>query len=348
MRLSHTSQMPQKSIDNGTKSLYLIYLCNNRVIKERNLIRHIRRLAGFSVAGAVVRGIGDDCAILRLSPGSELLVTTDLCLENVHFRQAWHPAPVVGHRCLTRGLSDIAAMGGEPLACFLSLGLPEDLPQSWVNGFLRGLLKLAKTFNVQLAGGDVSAAHQITADIIVTGQVPAGKAVLRSGARPGDRIYVTGSLGGSAAVLKQLYAGKTIKPTRSSAHFYPTPRLEAGAWLRKRGLATAMIDLSDGLSVDLTHICDESRVSAVITAHNLPLGKGADLELALHGGEDYELLFTAPKRTHVPRQIAGARITEIGEIQNRTNYSTAIHILGENGKVRPLAQRGWEHFSKQR
>jgi thiamine-monophosphate kinase len=318
------------------------------VIKERNLIQYIRRLAGASTTRALVHGIGDDCAVLRLPPGSELLVTTDLCLENVHFRQPWHPAPVVGHRCLTRGLSDIAAMGGVPLACFLSLGLPKALPQSWVNGFLRGLLKLAKQFNIQLAGGDISASRQITADIVVTGQVPAGKAMLRSGAHPSDRIYVTGSLGGSAAVLKQLFAGKSVKPTRPSVHFYPMPRLEVGVWLRKHGLATAMIDLSDGLSVDLAHICTESDVSAVISARNIPVGKDANLELALHGGEDYELLFTAPRRSRVPRLIAGITITEIGEIQNRTNYSTAIRILGENGTTRPLPQRGWEHFSKLR
>jgi thiamine-monophosphate kinase len=314
------------------------------VLKERNLIAHIRRLARTLPVKAVVQGIGDDCAILHPASGSELLVTTDLCVENVHFRRAWHPPVVVGHRCLTRGLSDIAAMGGEPLACFLSLGLPKDLPQAWVNGFLNGLLTLAKRFNVQLAGGDISAAQQITADIIVVGQVPAGKAIRRSGARPGDRIYITGALGGSAAILKQLYAGMPIKPTRSSHHFYPMPRIEVSVQLRKR--ATAMIDLSDGLSVDLAHICEESRVSAKISADQIPIGKGANLELALHGGEDYELLFTAPKRTKIPGEIAGVKITEIGEIKNHSDYSPVIQILGQNGKVRPLAQRGWEHFRK--
>jgi thiamine-monophosphate kinase len=315
---------------------------------ERELIRHIRQLSGNVKSRAVVRGIGDDTAILGLSPGFQLLLTTDLCLENVHFRRGWHPATAVGHRCLTRGLSDIAAMGGEPLACFLSLGLPKGLPQAWVDGFLSGLLSLAHHFKVQLAGGDISAARQITADIVVAGKVPAGKAVLRSGARPGDRIYVTGSLGGSAAVLKQLYAGKKIKPAKSNAHFYPALRIEAGAWLRMKGLATAMIDLSDGLSVDLAHICEESRVSAWINASRLPISKGADLQLALHGGEDYELLFTAPKNARVPSRIAGIRVTEIGAIRNRFDYSSAIQILGENGKVRPLAQRGWEHFKKHR
>jgi thiamine-monophosphate kinase len=316
------------------------------VIRERNLIKTIRRLAGSSATDGLIRGIGDDCAVLRLSPGSELLVTTDLCIENVHFRRAWHPAAAVGHRCITRGLSDIAAMGGQPLACFLSLGLPEDLPQSWVNGFLRGLLAQARRFRLPLAGGDISSARQITADIVVTGQVPAGTAVLRSGARPGDRIYVTGSLGGSAATLKQLFAGKKIKPTRSNTHFYPTPRIAAGAWLRARALATAMIDLSDGLSVDLAHICEESRVAAIVEAIKIPISRGADLELALHGGEDYELLFTVPRRAKVPARIAGITVTEIGEIRNRGDYSSAIQILGHNGRVRPLPQRGWEHFAK--
>jgi thiamine-monophosphate kinase len=317
------------------------------MVKERSLIRQIRRMALASVNSAIKMGIGDDCAILRVKPGFELLVTTDLCIENVHFRRAWHPATAVGHRCLTRGLSDIAAMGGEPLACFLSLGLPADLPQAWANGFLRGLLALARRHKVQLAGGDVSSAPQITADIVVTGQVPSGTAILRSGAKPGDRIYVSGALGGSAGTLKQLLSGKAIKPTKSSPHFYPTPRLEVGDWLRKRHLATAMIDISDGTSVDLRHICDESGVAAILISNKVPIAKSADLELALHGGEDYELLFTSPQSAKIPSRIAGVAITYVGEIRNRRDYSSAIQILGDNGKVLPLPQRGWEHFAGQ-
>jgi thiamine-monophosphate kinase len=317
------------------------------MVKERSLIRQIRRMALASVNSAIKMGIGDDCAILRLKPGFELLVTTDLCIENVHFRRAWHPATAVGHRCLTRGLSDIAAMGGEPLACFLSLGLPADLPQAWANGFLRGLLALASRHKVQLAGGDVSSAPQITADIVVTGQVPSGTAILRSGAKPGDRIYVSGALGGSAGTLKKLLSGKAIKPTKSSPHFYPTPRLEVGDWLRKRHLATAMIDISDGTSVDLRHICDESGVAAILISNKVPIAKSADLELALHGGEDYELLFTSPQSAKIPSRIAGVAITYVGEIRNRRDYSSAIQILGDNGKVLPLPQRGWEHFAGQ-
>lgn len=305
-------------------------------------------MSAASANNAVKTAIGDDCAILRLKPGFELLVTTDLCVEDVHFRRGWHTPAAVGHRCLARGLSDIAAMGGEPLACFLSLGLPDDLPQAWVNGFLRGLLALAERYKVQLAGGDVSSAPQIMADIVVTGKVPSGTAILRSGANPGDHIYVTGTLGGSAAVLKQFFAGRHVKPTKSSPHFYPAPRLEVGSWLRKKRLASAMIDISDGLSVDLAHICDESGVAALLASSRIPVAKQADLELALHGGEDYELLFTAPKRAKIPSRIAGAAITKIGEIKNRQDYSSAIQILGDNGKVTSLPQRGWEHFTGHR
>lgn len=315
-------------------------------MRERQQIERIKRLASSTFSRAVVRGIGDDCAILQTSKGSELLVTTDLCVENVHFRREWHPPDSVGHKCLARGLSDIASMGGKPLACFLSLGLPPKLPQRWVDGFLRGLHDLAAHYGVQLAGGDISSAREIVADIIVLGEAPAGKAILRSGARPGDRIYVSGSLGGPAAVLQQLLAGKKIKPAKSNPHFYPRPRVEVGRWLRARGLAPSMIDLSDGLSVDLAHICKESRVAAQITACRIPIARNANLELALHGGEDYELLFTARKRTKIPPRIAGVPIKEIGMIKNRSNYSPAIQVLGENGTVRPLPQRGWEHFKR--
>lgn len=314
-------------------------------MQERQLIKRIRALAGPTTRiPSVVRGIGDDCAILEVPRGTQLLVTTDLCVENVHFRRKWHPAHSVGHRCLARGLSDIAAMGGTPMACFLSLGLPPKLPQTWVDGFLRGLRDLAWRFRTQLAGGDISSAPKIVADIVVIGHAPSGKAVLRSGARPGDHIYVTGSLGGSAATLQKLRAGKKIKVTRPNPHFYPEPRIQVGQWLQKRGLVTAMIDLSDGLSVDLAHICEESRVSATVCAMQIPIAKGSHLRQARHGGEDYELLFTASKRAKLPAQIAGVTITRIGTISDTSNYSSAIQILYENGTVRPLPQQGWEHF----
>ena len=315
------------------------------VLAERKLIERIRRLAQTTGHRGVVRGIGDDAAILQAARGHQLLVTTDLCIEGVHFRREWHPARCVGHRCLARGLSDIAAMGGEPIACFLSLGLPPKLPQRWVDNFLKGLVHLAAQSGVALAGGDISSSEKVMVDIVVTGQVPAKKAVLRSGARPGDRIFVTGNLGGSTAVLRRLYAGNKVAPATNNRHFYPVPRLGAGRWLRQHG-ATAMIDLSDGLSVDLTHICEESHVNATVDASRLPVAKNADLALALHGGEDYELLFTISAKTKLPSKIAGIRITEIGEILPQTRSHRRVHLCGLDGSIRVLQPAGWEHFSK--
>src|ERR1022692_3335917 len=170
---------------------------------EKKLIQRVRRLA--RGGRSVVTGIGDDCAVLRVPPGHEMLVTTDFSIENVHFRRDWHAPELVGRRCLRRGLSDIAAMGGEPLAAFLSLAVAGDVPQKWVDRFLKGLLELAEEFGLPLAGGDTAQSPQgIQADIVVVGSVPKGKAVLRSGAKPGQSIYVTGELGGSAAALARL------------------------------------------------------------------------------------------------------------------------------------------------
>lgn len=236
-------------------------------------------------------------------------------------------------------------MGGEPLACFLSLGLPPKLSQRWADDFFKGLCGLAREHDVQLAGGDTSAAHEITADIVVIGQVAAGKALLRSRARPGDHIYVTGKLGESAAALKQLLAGRRVRPSPANRHFYPEPRLRVGAWLRQHSLATAMIDLSDGLSIDLSHICEESGVSAKIAAKDIPIAQNAGMKLALHGGEDYELLFTASPKANVPRSIEGVRVTQIGYIDQK-DYRSAITILDENGRARPLAPLGWQHFKR--
>src|SRR4051812_16928881 len=224
-------------------------------VAEKALIARIKKLAG-KPRGEIVRSIGDDCAILRPKTGEELVITTDLMLEGTHFRREWHPADSVGHRCLARGLSDIAAMGGEPMAAFLSLGLSAKTSQKWVDDFLWGFLRLVKRYGVTLAGGDIAESKSgIVADIMVVGSVPRGKALLRSGARPGDIIYVTGTLGGSAATLRQLMKRGTMaaKDAPTSRHFYPDPRVEVARYLREKKLATAMIDLSDGLSTDLSH-----------------------------------------------------------------------------------------------
>lgn len=315
---------------------------------EKPLIAGIRGRSA-SRSRLIAAGIGDDCAILQIPPTHQALVTTDFSLEGVHFRRDWHPAEAVGHRCLTRGLSDIAAMGGNPIAAFLSLALPQNLAQSWVNQFLKGFLKLADRFHVTLAGGDTAQSPGgILADIIVIGSAPKGKAIRRSSARPGDRVYVTGTLGGAAAALKLLFDGQKLRPGDFSPHFYPMPRIEVGRFLREQRLASAMIDLSDGLSTDLSHICDESGVGAKIQASAVPrasMGKPArpvELEFALHGGDDYELLFTTHADKRVPSKIAGVPITQIGEITRHTS----VLLVNRNGLVSKLSAQGWEHFKK--
>lgn len=303
----------------------------------------IQRANTHSRVAGLLRGIGDDCAVLRLPTGHEALVTTDFSLEGVHFRRLWHPPDSVGHRCLARGLSDIAAMGGTPVAAFLSLALPEKLPQRWVDAFMRGFLALAKKFSVPLAGGDTAQSPGgVMADVVVLGSAPKGTAVLRSGARPGDSLYVTGELGGSALLLERLLSGslKKARAVRHPAHFFPVPRLVPGSMLRERKLATAMIDISDGLSTDLRHLCEESGVGARIYAESVPAAGGpANLRLALHGGEDYELLFAA--RQKLPAQIGGVRVTRIGEVTRGNKL-----VLVQDGQPRELPAGGWEHFRR--
>ncbi|MGA7302587.1 MAG: thiamine-phosphate kinase, partial [Candidatus Sulfotelmatobacter sp.] len=323
---------------------------------EKALIAQIRRRAKAGRNAAVLTGIGDDCAVLRMSRHSgkpvDTLITTDFSLEGVHFRRDWHSPESIGHRCLARGLSDIAAMGGEPVAAFLSLALPRNVSPSWINGFTSGLLSLAERYGATLSGGDTAESPDgILADIIVLGAVPKGKAVLRSGARPGDRIYVSGELGGSAAaVWKMRKDKKPIQKPNSREfhrHFFPDPRIALGRVLRQRGLISAMIDTSDGLSTDLVHICEESGVGAEIQEELIPRAsvgrplKAVDLDLALHGGEDYELLFTAPESKKMPSRIVGTAITLIGHI----TPGRKIFLKQSNKAKSELKAGGWEHFS---
>ena len=290
----------------------------------------------------MILGIGDDCAILRIPAGHEMLVTTDFSLEGVHFRRDWQSPECIGHRCLVRGLSDIAAMGGRPIAAFLSLALPRKLPQRWVDRFFAGLLRLAEKYKVELAGGDTSQSPLgVLADITVVGSVPRGKALRRSGARVGDQIYVTGALGESTAAL-QLLTHKKIK----RRDVFPESRITIGEWLLKKRIASACIDISDGLSTDLAHICEESGVGDVVDAAAIPVHSAARklanaLDLALHGGEDYELVFTAPKDARVPGRIAGVEIRLIGEITS----GKAVRI-SQNGIMHLLTSSGWEHFRR--
>jgi thiamine-monophosphate kinase len=333
---------------------------------ELALIRHIRSRAA-SPAGALRLGIGDDCALLRPRPGQELAITTDLTICGRHFRLDWHTPEAVGHRAIARGLSDLAAMGARPVAAFLSLGLPRELANpkgswtsSWAARFLDGLLTLAAAHKTPLAGGDLSETPIPLADIVLVGSVPAGKALLRSTARPGHLLYVTGSLGGGAAALphfdrlaRQRKPSSTgLNPARIPAdlrpllarHLDPQPRIAQGLLLQRRALASAAIDLSDGLSTDLTHLCEESRVAAEIDQSLLPVHPGASIPHALHGGDDYELLFTAPPSARIPSKIAGVPVTRIGRIRPARAGRPAITLLTPQGP-KPLKPQGWEHFS---
>jgi len=251
--------------------------------------------------------IGDDCAVVRSPTRRDLLFTTDFSIEGVHFTRESTPEEI-GYRALARGLSDIAAMGGTPLYCLVSLALAPWTDQHWIDGFYSGIHKLLRKVKASLAGGDISHAKQLVSDVMVCGSIARGKALLRSGAKPGDIIYVSGPLG-----------GWRHKPVIE-------PRLDEGRALV--GKAHSCMDISDGLALDLHRLCLASGVSAELDT--VPLLPGATLEQALHDGEDYELLYTAGPRVHVP----GIRIGEI----NRGKPG-ALKYQGES-----IAPIGYDHI----
>ena len=327
---------------------------------ELQLIEAIRRRALGTTNAALRLGIGDDCAILSPPPGNDLLVTTDFSLEGRHFRREWHSPRSIGHRTLARGLSDLAAMGAQPLAAFLSLALPRPVAANrrWIKGFLDGLLDLAKEHNVPLAGGDTSESPGdfVLADVVLLGSALKGTALRRSGARPGDGIYVSGRLGGAAAELGELGSNPKLFRNATSSdhhpHLFPQPRLATGQALLRRGLATACIDLSDGLSTDLAHLCTASGVAAEIRLPSLPLDPHAlrldtkrARQAALHGGEDYELLFTTSAKALLPKSLGGVRLTRIGTVLRASQRRPQIVTIAANGARQPLEPGGWEHFS---
>ena len=292
-----------------------------------NELQILRRIAArVPRAGrGLVLGIGDDCAIYRPRGSAEdLLLTTDMMIEDVHFRRQTHPADAVGWKTLARGLSDIAAMGGTPRLCLVSLAVAPWADQRWIDAFYAGFLRLARKAGVALAGGDLAHAERVLCDIVVCGEVPRGKALRRDGARPGDSIYVSGPLGGSALGLE------TGRGPAWKKHLRPEPRIELGLLLR-RLRATACIDLSDGLSLDLHRLCLASKVAAELDGP-LPVFRGATADQALNGGEDYELLFTLRPTTAPPPSV-----TRVGTIRK-----------GKPGRVlcegRPLPPRGYDHF----
>jgi thiamine-monophosphate kinase len=297
---------------------------------EPELIEKLRRRAGLPRAAGIVRGIGDDCAIVRpRGVGEDWLYTTDMLIEGTHFRRQTHRAADVGWKALARGLSDIAAMGGEARFCLLSLALASWVDARWVNGFYDGLLTLAARAGAALIGGDLARTEGVMCDIVVAGTVPRGKALRRDGARAGDAIYISGALGGSALGLATGRGRAWVR------HKRPEPRLALGRFLRARLGATAAMDLSDGLSLDLHRLCAAAGLRAEISAP--PVYRGATLEQALHGGEDYELLFTAPARAVVPETFEGLALTRIGRMRKGT--AGAVQMDGQ-----PLPPLGYDHL----
>lgn len=314
-------------------------------------------------------GIGDDAAVVRQYSGHDTVVSTDLLIEDVDFRRNTIPPRLLGHRALAVSLSDIAAMGARPRWALLSIAVPLDLWNSdYLDQLYDGYFALADAYDVRLLGGDTSRSpDKMVIDSIVVGECANDCAVMRSGARPGDRIFVTGSLGGSAAGLRLLERGARLDANVSEAegktiqqllmrHLRPQPRVGWGMVLGQESLATAAIDISDGLSSDLAHLCAESRVGARIDAARIPIdplvadicGRRAldPLQLALHGGEDFELLFTISpaQAASLPKRVDGVSISQIGEI---TPGSARIQVA-EKDRVWDLEPKGFDHFKHTR
>ena len=299
---------------------------------ERAITDRLRKAAAIPSGSPVVLGIGDDCAIYRpRGSADDLLFTADMFIEGVHFLRETHKTAESGRKALVRSLSDIAAMGGAPRFCLVSLCVPGWADSKWIDRFFDGILALTYETGAVLAGGDLSHSAKLACDITVCGAVPRGTALRRDGARPGDGIYVSGALGGSALGLQ------TLKGKARQRHLKPEPRLALGQFLREKLRATSAIDLSDGLSLDLRRVCLASNVAAEIAPP--PKFPGATLDQSLHGGEDYELLFSVREGTRVPAAFEGIPLTCIGSV-----------IKGTAGEVfldsKPLPPKGYDHFTR--
>lgn len=339
-------------------------------MNEFDFIRKIREQAEQRGASpGLVRGIGDDAAVLKSSVGTDFIVSTDLLVEGIDFRRDSTLPNQLGHKALAVSLSDIAAMGARPRWALLSIGVPNEVWDSgFIDSFYDGFFKIADRFGVKLIGGDLSRTpEKIVINSIAIGECLLEREVFRSGAKAGDQIYVTGFLGDAAAGLRLIERGARLHDdnatlTESNAiehlllrHFQPEPRVGWGLLIGDRQLATAMIDISDGLSSDLNHLCDESKVGALVDAHRLPIdqvvteicGRRAldPLMLALHGGEDFELLFTVKPEnvSKLPKRVDGISITRIGEIKEA---SQGVQIA-EGSKIWNLEPGGWEHFKSE-
>jgi thiamine-monophosphate kinase len=329
---------------------------------EDKLIERIRRRIP-SASDRVLRlGIGDDAAVLRPVSGADWALTCDQFIEDVHFLMDVHPPEVIGYKALARATSDLAAMGALPRFFMMSLMLPANRSGRWLDRMLTGMSRAARRFGLTLAGGDTSRSPgrkgrggRVALSLTVLGELEIGQAVGRGGARDGDIVFVSGSLGaaqlGLELILQGFHRQRRWRPL-IVAHNHPKPAIKLGRWLVRRRVVTAIMDVSDGLSTDLTRLCRASRVGARICEQRLPavfvpdglLAKGIDAKaLALHGGEDYGLLFTVPKRkaSQISSELFGTAVTQIGEIVS----GSGVRLVGANGRTKALLPRGWDHFA---
>jgi len=304
----------------------------NKKLGEFELIDRLTRdLPNFSKD--VIVGIGDDCAVLKQGDNKYLLVTCDVQIEGVHFLPAVAEPENIGQKAVAVNVSDIAAMGGKPTFCLVSLIIPKNMESNYIDSIYDGIKKSCKLYDVQIIGGNISSGKQLAIDIFMIGEVKRDELLLRSGAKPGDKLLVTGSLGLAAAAVAL------------QQHSVPHCRLHEASIIAKSKLATSMIDISDGLLSEIGHVCDKSDVGVVIYDSQVPAPKG--LEFALNGGEDYELLLTvssdmADKIIELVQKKSGTLVTVVGEILDKTE---GRWIQSIDGKNRPLISNGWDHLA---
>ncbi|NOY54093.1 MAG: thiamine-phosphate kinase [Deltaproteobacteria bacterium] len=322
---------------------------------EFDVVRHLQRSVRTFSKG-LQTGIGDDCAVISCGPDQDLLVTTDLLVEGVHFERRWFSLFQIGSKALRVALSDIAAMGGVPEYVFVGMALPPSVSADEGAKILKGIRETAELYKVTLAGGDLSRSGEgIVLDIILLGNAKRGKSILRSGARPGDQLFVSGALGDAALGLQlmKMEQGEDDRTDLPDRQRSPEPRMELGRILGEEGWATAMMDLSDGISSDLLRLCEASDVGAVLRLYDLPASVPlrsicATLALdsvpyLLHGGEDYELLFTvsADVRSTLEQADLPVPVTPVGEI---LPAKAGVWLEDPEGSRRPLLPQGYDHF----
>ncbi len=331
---------------------------NERLLIER-IARALPTGKGLRAQRGLRLGIGDDAAVIRPARGMECVLSCDQLLEDVHFLAHVHPAEAVGYKALARATSDLAAMGAAPRYFLLSLALPAERTSAWLDRLLLGMAQAARQFGMILVGGDTSKCPRVAISITVIGEVERGRAITRAGAKDGDLVFVSGRLGGAQLGLELILGGQDGRSQRWKSllkpHLYPQPRIGLGRWVGQKRLASAMIDISDGLSSDLSHICEASGVGALVWSFKIPaVGvpralRRRDLDplaLALHGGDDYELLFTVPaeRKQELSGTPGGVQLTSIGIISKKKG----MVLCDSSGRERRFQPQGWDPFRARR